>query len=257
MLLGEHEQAESIMVETAEESTRLGCTEMRAVATAERSLLAAARDDHHEADVLALEAYGLVQGAELGEYATSALAVAASGRALLRQGQWDQARQRLTVTERLTERLTYAMPWLAVQVRLELGHGYVALRDRASACRVLEEIRAIVAVRPQLGELVAAFRDFETAVAAMPGDTGAAGLTPAELRLLPFLSTHLSFREIGERLYVSRNTIKTQAISVYRKLGVSNRSAAIVCAAQLGLVDGDRAVNGTSATEAAVDLAPS
>ena len=33
-------------------------------------------------------------------------------------------------------------------------------------------------------------------------------LTPAELRLLPLLSTRLSFREIGEQLSVSRNTVK-------------------------------------------------
>ena len=55
--------------------------------------------------------------------------------------------------------------------------------------------------------------------------------------MLPLLATHLSFREIGERLYVSRNTIKTQAISVYRKLGVSSRSDAVERAAHLGLVD--------------------
>ena len=69
------------------------------------------------------------------------------------------------------------------------------------------------------------------------GDFTGSGLTAAELRLLPLLATHLSFREIGERLFVSRNTIKTQAISVYRKLGVSNRSAAIERAAEIGLVD--------------------
>ena len=63
------------------------------------------------------------------------------------------------------------------------------------------------------------------------------GLTGAELRLLPLLATHFSFREIGDRLHVSRNTVKTQAISVYRKLGVSNRSDAIERAGRLGLVD--------------------
>ena len=57
----------------------------------------------------------------------------------------------------------------------------------------------------------------------------------AELRLLPLLTTHLSFREIAERLFVSRNTVKTQAISVYRKLGVSSRSEAIERATELGL----------------------
>jgi LuxR family maltose regulon positive regulatory protein len=65
----------------------------------------------------------------------------------------------------------------------------------------------------------------------------ASTLTAAELRLLPLLTTHLSFREIAERLYVSRNTVKSQAISVYRKLDASSRSEAIERARQLGLVD--------------------
>ena len=45
--------------------------------------------------------------------------------------------------------------------------------------------------------------------------------------LLPYLQTHLSFREIGERLFVSRNTISTQCGSIYRKLGVSSRNGAV------------------------------
>jgi LuxR family maltose regulon positive regulatory protein len=67
----------------------------------------------------------------------------------------------------------------------------------------------------------------------------ASGLTSAELRVLPLLQTHLSFREIGDRQFVSRNTIKTQAISIYRKLGVSSRSSAVDRAAELGLTDAD------------------
>jgi len=55
----------------------------------------------------------------------------------------------------------------------------------------------------------------------------------AELRLLPLLATHLSFREIADQLKVSRNTVKTQAISIYRKLGVTGRSGAIAEAARL------------------------
>jgi LuxR family transcriptional regulator, maltose regulon positive regulatory protein len=57
-----------------------------------------------------------------------------------------------------------------------------------------------------------------------------AGLTPAEQRLLPLLATHLSFREIAAELLVSRNTVKTQAISIYRKLGVTTRSEAVAAA---------------------------
>jgi LuxR family maltose regulon positive regulatory protein len=66
--------------------------------------------------------------------------------------------------------------------------------------------------------------------------SGAVQLTPAELRLLPLLATHLSFREIGDRLFVSRTTVKTQAMSIYRKLGVSSRSQAVQHGQQLGLL---------------------
>ena len=50
---------------------------------------------------------------------------------------------------------------------------------------------------------------------------------PPSCALLPLLPSHLTLAEIAERLYVSRNTVKTQAISIYRKLGVSTRGEAI------------------------------
>jgi LuxR family maltose regulon positive regulatory protein len=67
---------------------------------------------------------------------------------------------------------------------------------------------------------------------------GGTPLTHAELRLLPYLQTHLSFPEIAERLFLSRNTIATQAGSVYRKLGVSSRSEAVQRAMMIGLLGG-------------------
>ena len=65
---------------------------------------------------------------------------------------------------------------------------------------------------------------------------GVSSLTTAELRLLPFLPTHLSLVEITERLVVSRNTVKTQAISIYRKFGVPSRGETITRMRELGLV---------------------
>ena len=64
-------------------------------------------------------------------------------------------------------------------------------------------------------------------------------LTAAELRVLPLLATHMSFREIAAELFVSRNTVRSQAISVYRKLGVSSRSQAVARSRKLGLLDPD------------------
>ena len=67
---------------------------------------------------------------------------------------------------------------------------------------------------------------------------GASGLTTAELRLLPLLPTRLTLAEIGERLYLSRHTVKSQATSVYRKLGASSRSEAIRRMQEIGLLGG-------------------
>jgi LuxR family transcriptional regulator, maltose regulon positive regulatory protein len=238
-LLGDTDRADPILEEAVERSARIGSTETHAIAVAERSLIAAERDDVHAADALAEEARHVVEDGELGSYPTSALALAASARSRLRQGQWGQARDRLTAATRLTPHLTHALPWLAVQARIELADAYVTLRDRERAQQMLEEARGILSTRPALGVLGDGVERLEQEIAAMPrAENGAgSGLTRAELRLLPMLSTHLSFREIGERLHVSRNTIKTQAISVYRKLGVSSRSEAVALAQDLGLVE--------------------
>jgi LuxR family maltose regulon positive regulatory protein len=238
LLLGEDDRADRVLATAAEASDAIGRAEIRALAISERSLLAAGRDDE-EAEILALEAHRLIEDGQLDAYTTSALDLAATARALLRHGRWDEARRQLTTTERLTASLTHAIPWLSVQVRLELGRAYVTLRDRNGAQGLLDETREILSLRPSLGVLGKQVAELEAEIEVMPraAGGGGSGLTRAELRLLPLLSTHLSFREIGERLFVSRNTIKTQAISVYRKLGVSSRSDAIARAGELGLVE--------------------
>ncbi len=71
-----------------------------------------------------------------------------------------------------------------------------------------------------------------------PAVPGASALTAAELRLLPLLSTHLSFPEMAAELFLSRHTIKSQAFSIYRKLGVSSRNQAVTRARELGLLEG-------------------
>ena len=62
------------------------------------------------------------------------------------------------------------------------------------------------------------------------------GLSVAERRVLAYLRTHLTLAEIGARLFVSRNTVKSQAISIYRKLGVTARDQAVAAARRLGLI---------------------
>jgi LuxR family maltose regulon positive regulatory protein len=106
----------------------------------------------------------------------------------------------------------------------------------------------VLELRPDMGLLVEDARELREHVAATEGSAGAwaMSLTAAELRLLPYLGTHLSFPEIATRLFLSRNTIKTEAVSIYRKLGASSRSQAIDRAVEVGLLDGSIFPPGTN-----------
>lgn len=61
-------------------------------------------------------------------------------------------------------------------------------------------------------------------------------LTDKEREILQLLATNLSRREIGERLFVSLNTVKSHQRALYRKLGAESRAAAVDRARQLGLM---------------------
>jgi ATP/maltotriose-dependent transcriptional regulator MalT len=80
--------------------------------------------------------------------------------------------------------------------------------------------------RLQLGQLHA------SKPAAGVGDA----LSSRELAVLRMLPTGLSQREIGDRLFVSVNTVKTHVRAIYRKLNAPTRQAAVDRARELGLV---------------------
>jgi LuxR family maltose regulon positive regulatory protein len=62
-------------------------------------------------------------------------------------------------------------------------------------------------------------------------------LTTAQLRVLQFLPSRLTFDQIGEHLFLSRATVKSHAAAIYRKLGASSRDEAVARACALGLVE--------------------
>jgi LuxR family maltose regulon positive regulatory protein len=236
-LLGKDAEADQILSAAAAAAEAAGSAEAQAFALGERAMLSAAREDRETADALAGTIGGLIAAAGTDAYPARAVAHVIEAHMLLRHGRWNEARTALTATQELLPHLTDAIPWLAVQIRIELVRGLLTLRDRDAALEALDEIETILRPLPDLGVLAKQAAALALEAAAVPeNDAGrSAGLTSAELRLLPLLATHFSFREIAEELHVSRNTIKTQAISVYRKLGVSSRSGAIEEAHRLGL----------------------
>jgi LuxR family maltose regulon positive regulatory protein len=159
-------------------------------------------------------------------------------RLLVHNGSVSEARARLSHGQPLRGQVTWAIPILAMLSRLHMAKAYLALSDTAGARTVMSEVRDILYRRPRLGALVATAQEIDRQIADMRSATvSSSALTAAELRLLPLLSTHLTFKEIAERIVVSPNTIKTQAISIYRKLDASSRSEAVERAVEVGLLD--------------------
>ena len=209
-----------------------------AAALCYRAVLAIARGDRDAAAALAVEARAEVEAGGGSEQVPGALVDGVEARLAIHRGDLDAARACLAHAQRLRPLLTRALPWVAIRVRLDLAHAHLALADAPGARTLLAEVRDILVRRPNMGALADEAAVIQRQVDTMRGDfLGASTLTTAELRLLPLLTTHLSFREIGEQLFVSHNTVKTQAISIYRKLDATSRSEAIERAVQVGLID--------------------
>jgi LuxR family transcriptional regulator, maltose regulon positive regulatory protein len=236
LLAGQAARADPILADAAEVATAAGALPAAAIALAERSLVAMDHQDWNQGATLAEQAQGVVRAGDLDGYVASALVHAVATRVAVHQGDLPRAQSQLARATRLRPLLTYALPYFAVQTLLELGRACLALDDAAGARVVLRQARDILRRRPDLGILSTQVDELWSKLDSSRGEAvGVASLTAAELRLLPLLATHLSFVEIGERLYLSRHTVKSHAVSVYRKLGVSSRGQAVQRAQQLGL----------------------
>jgi LuxR family maltose regulon positive regulatory protein len=239
LLAGEPEAADEILVRAHAAATAANATEAAAFALAERSLLAGADGRWETAEILVVEAREALRGAELCDYSTSALTYAASAGAAAHHANWVRARADLERMDRLLPTLSQAFPWLGAQVRIAAARARLFLSDLDGAAALLVEAANALARGPELEVLHAEIDALGSKLAgrARPRSGEWEQLTPAERRLLPLLTTHLTFREIADHLNVSRNTVKTQAICTYRKLGATSRSEAIQRAIELGLME--------------------
>ena len=109
----------------------------------------------------------------------------------------------------------------------------VGQRERAEAA--IAEARSVIASCPDPGILA----DQLTAVKRSPRPAARPGqdLTERERTVLRLLKSGLHEREIGDELYVSRNTVHSHIQSIYRKLAVSTRAEAVERTRELGLFE--------------------
>ena len=184
-----------------------GAHETLAVTLCERSLVAMTRGQWSQARAFADQARTALRRAGIDESYAKPLVCAVGARLALHSGDVPAARRELVSAQRLRHLLTYAMPQLAVQARIELTRVHLALADVAGARTLMREIDELLRRRPGLGNLAGEAQLLRARLSEERGIStpGASSLTAAELRLLPLLTTHLSFPEIAEELSLSHH----------------------------------------------------
>jgi LuxR family transcriptional regulator, maltose regulon positive regulatory protein len=235
---GEPEPARENLRAGARSAAIWGAPIVQTLCLAQLALLSAEEGDWQSARVLASQGRAQVERNGLGDFSTVALVFAASAYLGSREARRndDAAAADLRTGVALLGRLDALSPWYEAEAAaalaataLDLGDLPLATELRRRAGREAETLGESPVMRAWLGRIDA---DLERA-----SGSAAADLTPAELRVLRLLPTHLSFPQIAAELFVSPNTVKTQARAAYRKLGVGSRAEAVELARGSGLLD--------------------
>ncbi len=192
-----------------------------------------------EAESLAREACALADKYGLQSIPQAALAYIALGRVLAERGKLDEAEKELVSGLSVRRMFPDLSPWATLLGLLPLAQLRSARGDRAGARTVLAEARTIMkpfaddaGIFPELLE-----RQERKLRSRKPREGQLdEELTERELDVLRLLEGELSTRQIAQSLYVAPSTIRTQVKSIYRKLGVSSRGAAVDEAHARGLI---------------------
>lgn len=205
---------------------------------AQRAMIAIQTKDWELAAELTDQAGALLEEWDLTRDPSSAIVIAAAAASRAHQGRIDEAKCDLRCGIDQLAALGDFVAWYGAETRILLAHASLWLADVVGARTLLAEASRCARKTP---DAVVFAQWFDEAWAYM--DTlaetslsGPSSLTIAELRILRFLPSHRSFREIAMQLGVSANTVKTQAHAVYRKLGAASRSEAVAHALDAGLL---------------------
>jgi LuxR family transcriptional regulator, maltose regulon positive regulatory protein len=203
------------------------------------AVMAAEDQDWESAADFVERARVALERARLCQHPTSALVLAVSAWVSSHRGRADEAKRDLGRSLHMLTILEDFIAWYEVETRVLLARTAIRLADVPLARTQLSRASRLARRTPE----IVVFRAwFDEAWGKVDGLSAAAldgpsSLTMAELRILRFLPTHLSFREIGSRLHVSTNTVKSQVHAVYGKLDAASRSEAVDHASTLGLID--------------------
>ncbi len=234
---GDHERARARLDEGARRGAVVAPL-VQVLCLAQLALLAIEQGDWDEGARLACRARAQGERFGLAPYPSVALVPAICALVDAHRGRVEDARRDLRRSIRLLHEVVDFPSWYEAEIRIALAHAAMRLDEPNCARQRLTEAKSLLELVPDAPVLDAWLRRamsyLDASVAAANGDSG---LTPAELRTLQYLPTHYSFREIGEQLDVSVNTVRSHARAVYRKLGASTRREAVDRARKRGLIE--------------------
>ncbi len=236
-LEGEHVAAEFLLDEAISLCGSNAPT-LAALCLAQRAMVAIDRGDWELASDLTDRSVLVVQEWNLETDPLLAIVFAAAAASRAHEGRVDEAKRDLHRGIELLASLPDFVPWYGAEARILLAHASLWLADVVRARTLLAEASRF-ARRTAGAVIFSEWFDHAWAYMDQLAETSLAGpssLTIAELRILRFLPSHRSFREIAAQLGVSSNTVKTQAHAVYRKLGAASRSEAVAQAVEAGLL---------------------
>src|SRR6266480_1324407 len=178
---------------------RAAAYEVLVVTLCEQALMAMTHNRWSQAEALAGQARTVFRQAGIQKSYATPLVCAVQARAAMHRGDVPAARRELVSAQRLRPLLTYALPYFAVQARIELARVHLALADLGGARTLMREVDELLRRRPGLGNLAGEAKVLRARLSKERGSSaaGASALTAAELRLLPMLATHQSIPEIG------------------------------------------------------------
>jgi LuxR family maltose regulon positive regulatory protein len=238
-LAGDRDAAHQALSDGARGAAVWNVPLVQILSLAQLALLAAADDDWPTARILASQARAGVDRAGLIARPSIALAMAVSAYVNAADQRRSEALADAAAARALLARMRGFGAWFEVETAAALAAAGAELNEPIIASQFLAAARLRLADLPDAPMLAAWLEEIAAAVARRSA-SGLADLTPAELRVLRMLPSHLSFRQIADELIVSPNTVKTQVRSAYLKLGVSSRHEAVeICRGTLSPDRGD------------------
>lgn len=202
---------------------------VRQFALAIMAMIARERGEQAKSRRYAAEALDVVESASLRAVPQSAMTLTAWAETQAADGDLVGARATLDEVMIARQRNPGLSPWPTFYHLLAAARVTTMAGDLPRAEQLLDEVAhqmarfsdGMDAMQARLADARAGLRRLRLA------EPGWEPLTTREIDVLRLLRSRLSLSEIAGELYLTRNTVKTHARAVYRKLGATSRAEAV------------------------------